>query len=476
MTVLIEPPPSKVAAPTLWGLRPLELHDRYWAARGVQVVRPCDEQSLADKAELYLLVGPDAVVLFDIRELIDSMTWIQPQAMFVRIQDARDVGSRDRIRTDSDGGFLRVERIYKSAGLRSERIVLTASRPLARIWQQTAAATQAWRRIRQFVPHRERCGTRIKGNVYDRHEGREVMAFVKRLVEVWQKPGVSITGARQIDRDVWASGSSVVAAKTRFIGAAWIGEGRRLAEDQTVAGPAVLWDAPDTQPSVMQVPWNEIHPTDGRKPQAPQRGRPIRGRLWKRLFDIAFALVALAITLPLYPLIMLAILIEDGWPVFFAHERETRGGRTFGCLKFRSMQRKAESMKAALVLKNKADGPQFFIEDDPRLTRVGRFLRKTNLDELPQFINVLLGQMSIVGPRPSPYRENQYCPVWREARLSIRPGITGLWQVSRSRQAGLDFQEWIRYDIAYVETMSLKLDLWIIWMTFGVVYRGVMGR
>lgn len=476
MTAVISSPVSSVAAPTLWGLLPIELHDRFWAARGVQVVRPGDAQEPTDKAELFLLVGPHAIVLFQLRELIDSLTWLRPEAMFVRIADDRDAGCRDRIHLDARGSFTRFERIYHMTGLRSERIVLTASRSLALLWQRTSAATQAWRALRQAVPRSQRCGARIKGSVYNRHDARELMAFVKRLVEVWHRPGVSITGARLIHGDVWTASESSVAATTRFIGPAWIGEGRRLEDNETVVGPAVLWDAPDTQPVVENVPWNEIRPTDVHQRRTAPRGRPSLSRCGKRLFDIVFALVALAITLPLYPLIMLAIVIEDGWPVFFAHRRETKGGRTFGCLKFRSMQRSAEAMKAKLAQKNKADGPQFFIEDDPRLTRVGRFLRQTNLDELPQFINVLLGQMSIVGPRPSPYHENQYCPAWREARLSVRPGITGLWQVMRSRKAGLDFQEWIRFDIAYVQGMSFKLDLWIIWKTMGVVLRGVLGR
>lgn len=476
MTAQLPAELPSITTPTLWGLRPLELHDRFWAARGVQVVRPGDEQPPTDRAELYLLVGPDAIVLFQLRELIDSLTWLQPQAMFVRIQDERDAGCRDRIHMDSRGGFVRFERVYHTTGLRSERIVLTANRSLAMLWQRTAAATQAWRQLRQAVPRGQRCGARIKGSLYDRHDGRELMAFVKRLVEVWDRPGVSITGPQLIHRDVWASGESTVASTARFVGRAWIGEGRKLQEQETVIGPAVLWDAPHAHPSVQQVPWGEILPTDVKQRRAASPIRPSLEWHGKRLFDIVFALIALAITLPFYPLIMLAILIEDGWPVFFAHRRETKGGRTFGCLKFRSMQRSAESMQAKLAQKNKADGPQFFIENDPRLTRVGRFLRQTNLDELPQFINVLLGQMSIVGPRPSPYRENQYCPAWREARLSVRPGVTGLWQVMRSRKAGLDFQEWIRYDIAYVEGMSLKLDLWIIWKTLGVVLRGVLGR
>ena len=129
------------------------------------------------------------------------------------------------------------------------------------------------------------------------------------------------------------------------------------------------------------------------------------------------------------------------------------------------MSREAERIKQDLARMNQADGPQFYISNDPRLTRVGRFIRATNIDELPQFINVLLGHMSIVGPRPSPVQENQYCPAWREARLSVRPGVTGLWQVMRTRRPGLDFQEWIKYDIEYVETAGWRLDFWIIAQT-----------
>jgi lipopolysaccharide/colanic/teichoic acid biosynthesis glycosyltransferase len=107
------------------------------------------------------------------------------------------------------------------------------------------------------------------------------------------------------------------------------------------------------------------------------------------------------------------------------------------------------------------DGPQFKMTNDPRLSPAGKFLRDTYLDEVPQFLNVLLGQMSVIGPRPSPESENTLCPSWRDARLSVRPGITGLWQICRTRLSGRDFQEWIYFDTKYIRELSLKMDLWI---------------
>ena len=142
----------------------------------------------------------------------------------------------------------------------------------------------------------------------------------------------------------------------------------------------------------------------------------------------------------------------------------------------RTIDRSGSDISQVLLSKNVSDGPQFFVENDPRSTRIGRFLRNTQLDELPQFLNVLAGHMSVVGPRPSPRRENQFCPAWREARLSVRPGVTGLWQIRRTRAEGLDFQEWIRFDLEYVEQMSWRLDLWIIWRTCVLLFRRVVGR
>jgi len=163
-------------------------------------------------------------------------------------------------------------------------------------------------------------------------------------------------------------------------------------------------------------------------------------------------------------------------PVFFKDERQALHGRAFKCLKLRTMVAGAGKIQERLKVLNEADGPQFKMVDDPRLTAVGRFLRDTYIDEIPQFFNVLLGQMSVVGPRPSPESENTMCPYWRDARLSVRPGITGLWQVCRTRQTMKDFQEWIYYDTEYVRDLSLKMDLWICWRTAKKIAKNFFGK
>ena len=148
------------------------------------------------------------------------------------------------------------------------------------------------------------------------------------------------------------------------------------------------------------------------------------------------------------------------------------GGRPFRCWKYRTMIIGADVQQRKFARENQVDGPQFKMDQDPRRTRMGRFLAATNLDELPQLWNVLVGQMSLVGPRPSPFRENQVCVPWREGRLSVRPGITGLWQVCRHDRHKGDFHQWIYYDLLYVRNMSLWLDLKIVALTFLSFARG----
>jgi lipopolysaccharide/colanic/teichoic acid biosynthesis glycosyltransferase len=182
----------------------------------------------------------------------------------------------------------------------------------------------------------------------------------------------------------------------------------------------------------------------------------------KRALDITAALIGLLVTSPLTLLIIAAIKLESKGPIFYGDKREGFRGRGFSCWKFRTMYSNAHQKQRELKALDHTDGPHFKVDRDPRVTRVGRVLRALNVDEIPQLINVLLGQMSLVGPRPSPFRENQVCVPWRAARLSVRPGITGFWQVCRhNRQAG-DFHQWIEYDLLYVQHLSLALDLKIL--------------
>jgi lipopolysaccharide/colanic/teichoic acid biosynthesis glycosyltransferase len=240
-----------------------------------------------------------------------------------------------------------------------------------------------------------------------------------------------------------------------------------------VLGPAALWDDPASKPRIDDVIWADLERTQAAtfslNRAINHHRRPSFYRITKRIFDLIFSVLAIVLTSPMWPVVMLAIWLEDGGPFFFLHTRETIGGREFPLIKFRSMRKDAEASKKNLASKNKADGPQFYMPGDPRITRVGRIIRRWNIDEIPQFINVLLGQMSLVGPRPSPHKENQFCPPWRDARLSVRPGITGLWQVKRTREHGRDFQEWIRYDLQYVQHASWRMDISIMFKTLHVL-------
>ncbi len=462
-----EPVADPVRTHTVWGLDALQLHDRFWAARGVQVVRQGEPIELARDAELYLLADRHCLSIFRLQQIVDTLSWLKPKVLFVRLHNTRDQGYRERVITDKHDRFQKFERVYGASDWRLGRVALTPHRDLAIAWQQASDPRSGWRNLRHTIDPNHRTTLSVKGHVFDAGESHEVMEFVRELVSMWKRPDATITRAARLNDQAWGDAAGSPSNGTRFVGPVWVGSGRRLDGVASVVGPAVLWDAPEARPSVERLEWNSIEPTDVLVGPVKTRTLSTLQRGSKRAFDILFALVFGLGTLVLYPLIMLAIFIEDGRPFFFGHVRESMGGKEFRCWKFRTMYNNAEEIKQKLIAENAnlADGPQFFMKNDPRITKVGNFLRKSNLDELPQFFNVFMGHMSVVGPRPSPYKENQYCPAWREARLSVRPGVTGLWQVSRSREDGKDFQEWIQYDIEYVENVSWKMDLYVLWRT-----------
>ncbi|MBC8071572.1 MAG: sugar transferase [Deltaproteobacteria bacterium] len=189
--------------------------------------------------------------------------------------------------------------------------------------------------------------------------------------------------------------------------------------------------------------------------------------LLKRVLDILGAAAAIAMLSPVMLATFIAIKLDSPGPVLFKQVRAGRNGRKFVMLKFRSMCNDAEKRREALQHLNEMDGPVFKITNDPRITRVGRFIRKTSIDELPQFFNVLFGDMSLVGPRPPLPSEVALYEGWQRRRLSVRPGITGAWQVSGRN--GIDFAQWMQLDLDYIDKWSLWLDIKILARTVPAV-------
>lgn len=190
----------------------------------------------------------------------------------------------------------------------------------------------------------------------------------------------------------------------------------------------------------------------------------------KRCMDLLLVIVSMPFWLPLMGIVSLAILITSSAPVIFVQQRTGKGGKRFQMYKFRSMVQNAEALKKDLAKVN-ANGDlagPLKLENDPRVTKIGRILRKTSLDELPQVVNVLLGDMSLVGPRPTSWSPQSY-KLWHTERLDVLPGITGLWQVFG--RGDEDFDEWLRWDIRYLERRSLWLDIMILFRTFSTVFK-----
>jgi exopolysaccharide biosynthesis polyprenyl glycosylphosphotransferase len=192
--------------------------------------------------------------------------------------------------------------------------------------------------------------------------------------------------------------------------------------------------------------------------------------LLKRLMDIVFSSLALLILSPVLLAIAIAIKLDSGGPIFYSSERIGKKGRVFRCTKFRTMVRDAEKRRADVMHMNERDGVLFKISNDPRITKLGRILRKYSLDELPQFFNVLRGDMSVVGPRPPIGSEVREYELSHLRRLDVTPGITGLWQVQARQDPSFD--NYISLDVAYIDNWSIWLDLKIIMRTVGVVFGG----
>lgn len=190
----------------------------------------------------------------------------------------------------------------------------------------------------------------------------------------------------------------------------------------------------------------------------------------KRGIDVIVALLAIVLFAPVFLVTSLAIYIEDGAPVFFIQERNGLHGKIFRMYKFRSMCRDAAKIHQSLLAQNELDGPAFKMKDDPRLTRVGKFIRKTSIDELPQLLNILKGEMSIVGPRPLPTYETAELNEYQRQRMNVKPGLTCYWQCSGRND--IPFGEWMEMDMKYIEDESIFTDARIMVKTVASVITG----
>ena len=188
----------------------------------------------------------------------------------------------------------------------------------------------------------------------------------------------------------------------------------------------------------------------------------------KRFIDIVFSLCGLIILSPLLIIVAILIRLESKGNVIFVQDRVGINGKIFKMYKFRSMVCNAEELKRELLIQNEMSGPMFKMKNDPRITKVGRVIRKTSIDELPQLFNVLKGDMSLVGPRPSLPNEVDEFEDWMMKRLSVKPGLTCFWQVSGRNN--IEFEDWMKMDIKYIEERNIFVDLKLIFRTFFVLF------
>lgn len=191
-------------------------------------------------------------------------------------------------------------------------------------------------------------------------------------------------------------------------------------------------------------------------------------QLIKRAFDLTICMIALPPLLLLMGVIALLIYLDDPGPVLFKQQRTGKGGKRFGIYKFRTMVTNAEELKVKYMHLNELTWPDFKITNDPRVTKIGNILRKTSLDEIPQIFNVVKGEMSLVGPRPTSFDVSTYS-LWHTERLEVTPGITGLWQVKG--RSDVDFDDRIALDVEYIENQSLMLDIKILFWTVASVFK-----
>lgn len=444
----------------------------------------------------------------DSRELLAAIAGSRGGAIHVVAMASNPGGTTERVQFDAERRVRGIQRYYDdrtwnfASAVVCSVIHVSALLAIGKPWLAEAATLADLRcaLAERGVPTRD---VSLACGVIDLQHPQGMLQLNQRLLleshrggpaADYARPSVSIDASARLIGPVVLHDSVTIGRDVRIIGPAVIGTGAVIEANATIAqsvvGPGVVVPADglvvhravfgriDSDASTE----DDVHYDDGAElgrlllgPPA-SRSEPVHSRypLGKEVMDRTAALIGLIVLSPLMLLIAVLVKLESSGSVIYRDIRETKDGRPFRCWKFRTMCSDADGRQRELMAENEVDGPQFKIEGDPRITRLGKWLRRVSLDELPQLVNVLRGEMSIVGPRPSPFRENQICVPWREARLSVRAGITGLWQVCREDRTAGDFHQWIHYDVLYVQHMSFMVDLKILIAT--VLTAGGLGR
>jgi lipopolysaccharide/colanic/teichoic acid biosynthesis glycosyltransferase len=419
--------------------------------------------------------------------------------------DRREEGTREFVDADASGRIRSIQRYYDSVTWSFAAGVAASLVPVACLRAAFELSISDLRRLRRVlsaegVPTRDialehgAVNLALEQGLLAINEAA-VLSIVRhgperngRRTSVFLGAGARLDAAASVVGPVVLQEGAEVAAGVTVIGPAVIGRGSRVAPGTTIAQSVVgpgqdvpagltlrhqVFLGPPDESAAPRVPGDDpMLAGDGSDvwdtpPHVLSADRPRRSvyPVLKRAIDATIAGLGLVLLSPLCLLIAALIKLESKGSVHFGHIREGLGGRPFRCWKFRTMIPGADQQQRKLAKMNQVDGPQFKVGRDPRRTRMGALLSAANLDEIPQLWNVFVGEMSLVGPRPSPFRENQVCVPWREGRLSVRPGVTGLWQICRHDRDKGDFHQWIYYDLLYVRNLSFWLDLKVMALT-----------
>jgi lipopolysaccharide/colanic/teichoic acid biosynthesis glycosyltransferase len=452
-----------------------------------------DPLAYHDASDTLLVISPACYPAdgLDLEPLVSTRMNDARMARHLLAFEASSLRTKELVHSGADGRVRRIQRYFEPVTWPFPAGMVASVVPIACLLTHSGLPISSLEDLRKLLAGRGVPSQDIpfQGEFFDIQDESAALALIERRIlssitrRVPARPGVD--GANPFRAE-----SAVVHPSARVVGPVIIGEGVTIEENAVIVGPTVIgpnarigrnsmvaqcfvteeaYVAPEATVRQRVVANHDRGYEDGLyRRHTPNTSSPAInnesqrvGGGYEKIKPIGEAVVAFVLLVLLSPLMLFlaaAVKFTSEGPIFYGDRREGKGGRPFRCWKFRSMLTNADAMQRALAAQQQMDGPQFKMDRDPRVTPVGRWLRRLNVDELPQLFNVLCGQMSFVGPRPSPFRENQICIPWRNGRLSVRPGITGLWQVCRHDRANGDFHQWIQYDLLYVRHMSFALD------------------